>query len=411
MNNGNTIYPFNNCHECCCDSDDKAFLFISSALSSLDTRLQIEQTKRENADKDLYNKIKASSNQDVNVDNLKQSLDAEISRATTEEAKLASDIQIEKTRAETAETSIIKQINDAKSELIVSINNETTRAEGAEAKLTNEITELKTNAVKQSSLDELDTKLTTSINNIEDELTFTKETGTTVELGGIKKGTTFNDRKLIDIINDLLYPYVAFSITGLSLSPNNGGTFEKGSSITITGSTTLLNLGSEPIVKVSIFDGDTKLGEKIEGLTGNNISIPIDLTIFDYKTLKTEVEDKHGTKLSRNSGAFNFVYPFYYGSLKEGVLDGDSIKKLTKIVEGKWNKKFSYTHSNKCAVIAYPASYGNLKSMIDPNNFDITGTFTKHEVVITGLDKTEVKYFVYTNSPSTLDNFAISFNF
>lgn len=364
MNNDNKIYPFNDCDECCCDSDDKAFLFITSALSSLYVRLQTEQTKRENADNDLYNKIKTLSNQDVNVDDLKQALDAEINRATTEETKL-----------------------------------------------TDEITKLKTNAVKQSSLDELDVKLTTSINNIEDELTFTKETGTTVELGGIKKGTTFNDRKLIDIINDMLYPYVAFSITGLSLSPNNGGTFEKGSSITITGSTTWINLGSEPIVKVSIFDGDTKLGEKTEGLTGNNISIPIDLTISDYKTLKTEVEDKHGTKLSRNSGAFNFVYPFYYGSLEEGGLDGDSIKKLTKVVEGKWNKKFIYTHSNKCAVIAYPASYGNLKSMIDPNNFDITGTFIKNEVVVVGLDEKEVNYFVYTNSPSTLDNFAISFNF
>lgn len=409
--NDDKIYPFNNCHNCHCDSDSESLLFISSALSSLDTRLQAEQIKREDADKALDDKIKNLPNQDVNVDNLKQSLDAEISRATTEEAKLASDIQTEKTRAETAETGIIKQINDAKSELTVSINSETTRAENAETKLTDEITELKTNAVKQSSLDELDTKLTTSINNIEDELTFTKETGTTVELGGIKKGTTFSGRKLIDIINDMLYPYVAFNITGLSLSPNNGGTFEKGSSITITGSITWLSLGSEPIVKVSIFDGDTKLGEKTEGLTGNNISIPINLTISDYKTLKTEVEDKHGTKLCRNSGSFNFVYPFYYGSLATGVYDAESVKNLTKVVEGKWNKKFSYAHSDKCALIAYPASYGNLKSIFDPNNFDITGTFTKHEVAIVGLDKKEVNYFVYVNSPSTLDNFAISFNF
>lgn len=252
---------------------------------------------------------------------------------------------------------------------------------------------------------EADTTLT---NN---ELRFTKEVGTTVAVGGIEKGTTFKDKKLIDIINDLLYPYVAFNITSLNLSPNNGGTFEKGSSVTVINSTIWLNLGSEPIVRVSIFDGDIKLGEKTENLVGNNISIPINLTISDYKILKTEVEDKYGTRLNRNSSSFNFVYPFYYGSLLSGVYDAENIKKLTKVVQGKGSKKFSFTHTDKCCVIAYPASYGNLKNIIDQNNFDVTSSFVKHEVKIIGLDEKEVSYFVYINAPATLSNFSITFNF
>ena len=62
-------------------------------------------------------------------------------------------------------------------------------------------------------------------------------------------------------------------------------------------------------------------------------------------------------------------------------------------------------------VFAYPKAYGNLKSIIDPNNFDVTGTFTKQEVSITGLDGTAQAYYVYVNGASTVSNFNMKFNY
>lgn len=51
------IYPF--CNDCNCRNGpyDKAFLMIESALSSFDTRLQTETTKRKEADEAINQTI------------------------------------------------------------------------------------------------------------------------------------------------------------------------------------------------------------------------------------------------------------------------------------------------------------------------------------------------------------------
>ena len=60
-------------------------------------------------------------------------------------------------------------------------------------------------------------------------------------------------------------------------------------------------------------------------------------------------------------------------------------------------------------LFAYPKSYGNLNRILDANSFDVTGTFTKNELVITGLDGTEQDYYVYVNNASTMTNFKMTF--
>lgn len=290
-------------------------------------------------------------------------------------------------------------INNLDTELSADINAEKTAREQADNTLTTSLNK------EISDRKAADTNLTNT------ELRFTKSTGTTMAVGGIAKGTTFSNKKLMDIINEMLYPYVSFSISGFTLSPNNGGTFENGSSVTLTGSRTTINAGSENITNVTILDGQTTLGSLSSGLTGTSFSVPIDLTISTNKVLTTKVTDAHGTTLTRNSASFTFVYPFYYGSLNNGVYDETSVKGLTKLIQGKGSKKVTFTHNDKCCVFAYPASYGDIRSAIDQNNFDVTSAFTKHTINITGLDQKAVSYNVYTNSPATLDNFSITFNF
>lgn len=51
------IYPFCNDYNCCNGPYDKAFLMIESALSSFDTRLQTETTKRKEADEAINQTI------------------------------------------------------------------------------------------------------------------------------------------------------------------------------------------------------------------------------------------------------------------------------------------------------------------------------------------------------------------
>ena len=92
--------------------------------------------------------------------------------------------------------------------------------------------------------------------------------------------------------------------------------------------------------------------------------------------------------------------------INEALIEG-----LTKKVEAKGNKSHAFTCDYKRMVFAYPKAHGKLKSIIDPNNFDVTGTFGVQEVSITGLDGTAQTYYVYVNSASTVSNFTMKFNY
>ena len=102
----------------------------------------------------------------------------------------------------------------------------------------------------------------------------------------------------------------------------------------------------------------------------------------------------------------------YTGVCADGAtIDEALVTGLTKKVEAKGNKNVSYTCNNQCMVFAYPASYGNLKKIIDPNNFDVTGTFAKSTVNITTADSQSTAYNVYVNEASTVSGFTMSFQF
>ena len=62
-------------------------------------------------------------------------------------------------------------------------------------------------------------------------------------------------------------------------------------------------------------------------------------------------------------------------------------------------------------VFAYPKAHGALKSILDPNSFEIIGSFTQNEVRVTGLDGTAQAYYVYVNGASTVSGFTVNFKY
>ena len=242
---------------------------------------------------------------------------------------------------------------------------------------------------------------------------FSTDVLTVNALGGIPAGANLNNLTVREILAKLLYPYVApvVSVTGTP----NGGTYEKGDNKEITNVRVSVTKKSERIAKVEVFDGSTSLGikegdEVASGGTFNFIvSVPVNSV---NKQLTAKVTDASNKVVSANTGAFSFVYPYYVGIVAEdAVIDEALVKGLEKKVEAKGNKTIAYTCNNERMVFAYPKAYGNLKSVIDPNNFDVTGTFTKQEVSITGLDGTAQAYYVYVNGASTVSNFNMKFNY
>lgn len=243
---------------------------------------------------------------------------------------------------------------------------------------------------------------------------YTNEMATVNSLGGIAAGTTFNNMPVNEVLTKLLYPYVAPTLS-VSGTPN-GGTYEKGNDQTITNVKAVVGKKSEKITKVEVLDGSNQLGVKegAEVQNGGTFNFPVSVAVPSVnKQLTVKITDAASKTYSANTGSFNFVYPYYHGKAAEDktTFTGEEIAAMSKTVEGKGNKTRSFTCNNERMVFAYPKSHGALRSIIDPNNFDVTGTFGRQEVEVTGLDGTPVAYYVYVNSASTVNNFNMKFNY
>ena len=243
---------------------------------------------------------------------------------------------------------------------------------------------------------------------------YTNDMATVNALGGIAAGTTFDNMPVNEVLTKLLYPYVAPTVAATGTP--NGGTFECGNNQTITNVRAVVTKKSEKINNVELFDGSTSLAVKegTEVANGGTFNFATSVAVESVnKQLTVTITDAANKSYSAKTGAFTFVYPYYFGTAAEDktTFTGEEIAAMTKVVQAKGNKSRAYTCNNERMVIAYPKSHGALKQILDPNNFDVTGTFGRQEVNVTGLDGKAVAYYVYVNGASTVTNFTMKFNY
>ena len=234
--------------------------------------------------------------------------------------------------------------------------------------------------------------------------------GATVSVGGISKGEKLEDISVLEVIDKLLHPYVATTGVGLTTTPASG-VFEVGDTKTVTDATVRWTAGSTQVTKAEVLLGGTPIGTA-EVSSGASVAVTVTTEAIGSTagttTYTARVTDNNGTKtITGGSSAFTFVYPFYYGSAASAeAANGEAVAGMTKLVQTKGTKSVTYTHTNQCCVFAYPQSYGTLKKITDPNNFDVTSTFTQKTETVNGQP-----YYVYTNAAASLDGFKITFAF
>lgn len=247
---------------------------------------------------------------------------------------------------------------------------------------------------------------------VNDAVHYTNETPIIQAIGGIKVGTTFTDVPVTEMLTKILYPYTK-PTASISVAPN-GGVYEKGLSVSVTSLKATATKKSSDIASVVVKQGGTTLTTITEGVAngGTFNALPESgVTLTANTTFSAIVTDVDGGSTTANSSAFTFVDPYYYGVVADGAsITSDLVKGLTKDVKVKGSKSYSYTTSGDCMVIAYPASYGELKSALDPNAFENITSFTKHEVVVT-CESGEVNYFVYVKTPSTVSDFVMKYSY
>ena len=236
-------------------------------------------------------------------------------------------------------------------------------------------------------------------------------------LGGISAGANLNNMTTHEILNTLLFPYVAFVINSSSRNAA-AATLENGATQTLSSCTINVTKKSKPITSITLYNGSTVLETKTGDAVANGGSITfngfsaITVSKSNNPNLKFTVTDGT-TSTDRSVGASTFVYPYYWGvCAADATIDQDLVKGLTKNVSSKGTKTdIAFTTANQRIVFAYPKAHGVLKSVIDPNNFEIIDTFTRSEIVVTGLDGSAQDYYVYVSGAGTVTDFKIDFKY
>lgn len=252
----------------------------------------------------------------------------------------------------------------------------------------------------------------------------------TVAVGGYPVGTVFDTPvSVLDLIDGMLHPYVPIKDGSLTItkylngssSATNATVFESGDVVTVKTVKAIWKDGSKKVTSVTISRDGVEAGsavptDKKEVGTANSVTItlatPAEYT-YKSKSNFTSVITDGQTPLKPTSPGLTFVDPFWYGVVDAGVtsLTSDDVKALVKITETKGTKTLKYTTSNQRAVIAYPTSYGSLKSATDPNNFENIAAFTRTETSVVCKSGDTVPYYVYISGAFTGTDFKYVFSF
>ena len=178
----------------------------------------------------------------------------------------------------------------------------------------------------------------------------------------------------------------------LSISYSGGGTYEVGTSPTITLNWSVSRKGAQVIPDVQTINGNSATSPYTEVVTSATpTSIPFVLSV-DYQEIQGETATKYAT----------FVYPSYYGSIAaDATITESLITSSAKRIDSNRAATLTYDLANEKSMFAYPKSFGAATSIKDANNFQYIGSYTRSEIQINGVD-----YYVYAlTSPTTITNF------
>lgn len=229
-------------------------------------------------------------------------------------------------------------------------------------------------------------------------------------------GSSFSSISLDDTLKQILNlqyaaPAISFSASGA------GSVYEKGFVISASTLTANVTKRSDPIAQVQFFMGATSLSLQTTGgaiPNGGASTFGWTGSFSDNTTFSASATDSGATggpTTVSASQSFTFVYPYYYGAGAVG-LTPTQIKSLTKNIMNS-NSNFVTTFvasASQVFYFAYPASYPDLSSILDVNNFETLPDWTKSVGSITGLDGTSQSYKIYAfNNPVSAGSYQYTF--
>ena len=256
-----------------------------------------------------------------------------------------------------------------------------------------------------------------------------------IDVGGVDAGDSFAQGTSYDdmwdaLLNPTLYPTFTAPSASLSYSSDNyyavGATVAaktatvgyNAGAITLNGTKQADRGGEATNYSLATTGADTEYSDSSASSGSFNVTALTRATKGTIKITATvsyaagpQPKDSKGNDYSTPLAAgsvsvdktLNFIQPYYYG--KSATTTVSDFSGLTQSVTAKGNKTFSFTTNNEYMVFAYDSSYGNLKSILDPNGFEVLGGWTKNTLTVGGFS-----YYVYVANSATTDTNA-SFTF
>ena len=265
----------------------------------------------------------------------------------------------------------------------------------------------------------------------------TKAITAAVDVGGIDSGTSYPiGTPIEDILSDMLEPtlYPSFTAPSASLTYGASTYYAVGATVPSMAATVALNRGSiNPAYGTSGYrsgaatefaiatsgadtefsDSDASSGSfTVSALTRSTKGNIVITGTASYAAGEQPKDSKGGNYQSplaagsvTASKTLQFILPYYYGAVNSASIS--DFTGLTESVTAKGQKTFNYTTNNQYMVFAYDSAYGNLKTILDGNGFDVTGGWTKSTLTVGGFS-----YNVYiSNSPTTDTNAPFTFKY
>lgn len=235
------------------------------------------------------------------------------------------------------------------------------------------------------------------------DITYKSTEPSTIDFGGIKTGYLPPEEgiNILDLIDQAMHPYI-YKAPSISFSINPSTTlYELG--IVVKNLKLIANVtkGKEEITEVGILQGGVLLDKSNNSFTKTIEEVKANTSFNAYVTDDIQ-------RVNSNTIYINFINPIYIGALTD--ITEEQIKTMTKKVVNVGSQSYTYTIDTKRMCIAVPSNW-SLKSIIDPNNFNITESFIKTNVNITCLDGVVRPYTVYYSDYTSQSNFTVKFNF
>lgn len=137
---------------------------------------------------------------------------------------------------------------------------------------------------------------------------------TTQAVGGIPKNTTYPDGiSILDLIDNLLHPYVKFTFSSIATTAASG-TFEYGTQKIVTKVKPTFTLGSKNIssIKIGTTSGGSDLYSGSSATSGTDITLSSSLTLDGTASATVYCTIGDGTNSEQKSVTFTFPKYYYY---------------------------------------------------------------------------------------------------